>query len=101
MHAILITEESMLGGHTMTPEFAESIGLVYEETHKASDRAVNGHPVFMSCRYAHADDRHKIMFEVLKMQHAIGSLTDEQMAKAQADWDRLQQHIKESEATDG
>jgi hypothetical protein len=49
----------------------ETIGAVYEELRKALPRGINGHPMFMSCRFLHVNDVRPLMDLVERKQEAL------------------------------
>lgn len=59
----------------MEPDAAENIGAIYEYIDKAGPRAINGLPMFFSCRFVHADDMEALRTEVTRMSDALGIKT--------------------------
>jgi hypothetical protein len=56
----------------------ENTALVYEEYTQASERSINGYPMFFSAKFVHVDDAEALVAEAKRLSDALAPLPAEE-----------------------
>src|SRR5262245_31019167 len=74
----------------------DDIGWIYQDWDRAGPTSLNGYPTFLSAQFTHKDDRYLIQRECIRLAVALGTATQEQLDKFDADYAEYERKVAEA-----